>query len=115
MVGQRVFEWSHFSLFHTGFSVELPKIQFISLEYRQAKVHASSLSVLQFVSRMSQKRQKGDDSKPQQDCGTSDDKRRRKIPSLKSAILQVINLRKVHNYIEPVLEPLIRKVVSSYC
>ncbi|XP_031105080.1 calmodulin-binding protein 60 A-like isoform X1 [Ipomoea triloba] len=62
---------------------------------------------------MSQKRQKGDDSKPQQDCGTSDDKRRRKIPSLKSAILQVINLHKVHNYIEPVLEPLIRKVVRE--
>ncbi|XP_019197252.1 PREDICTED: calmodulin-binding protein 60 A-like isoform X2 [Ipomoea nil] len=62
---------------------------------------------------MSHKRQKGDDSKPQQDCGTSDDKRRRKIPSLKSAILQVINLRKVHNYIEPVLEPLIRKVVRE--
>nr|GMC56284.1 calmodulin-binding protein 60 A-like isoform X1 [Ipomoea batatas] len=62
---------------------------------------------------MSQKRQPEEDYKPLPDGGLSDDKRRRKIPSLKSVVLEVMNMRKMQTFMEPVLEPLIRRVVKE--
>ncbi|KAI3454547.1 hypothetical protein Pfo_011210 [Paulownia fortunei] len=56
---------------------------------------------------MSQKRQ-------QREEGTSFDERRpRKSPSFKSVVLDVMNLCKLQNLMEPVLEPLIRRVVKE--
>ncbi|KAK6123411.1 hypothetical protein DH2020_042834 [Rehmannia glutinosa] len=56
---------------------------------------------------MSQKRQ-------QREEGTSfDDKRPKKSPSFKSVVLEVMNLCKLQNLMEPVLEPLIRRVVKE--
>ncbi|KAK6153376.1 hypothetical protein DH2020_013015 [Rehmannia glutinosa] len=56
---------------------------------------------------MSQKRQ-------QQEEGSSfDDKRLRKSHSFRRVVLDVMNLMKLQNLINPVLEPLIRRVVSS--
>ncbi|XP_019152807.1 PREDICTED: calmodulin-binding protein 60 A-like isoform X2 [Ipomoea nil] len=62
---------------------------------------------------MSQKRQPEEDYKSLPDGGLSDDKRRRKIPSLKSVVLEVMNMRKMQTFMEPVLEPLIRRVVKE--
>ncbi|KAL8042066.1 hypothetical protein ABFX02_09G026300 [Erythranthe guttata] len=56
---------------------------------------------------MSQKRQQPEE-------GTSFDERRpRKSPSFRSVVRDVINLCKLQNLIEPVLEPLIRRVVKE--
>ncbi|KAM7479935.1 hypothetical protein LguiA_028148 [Lonicera macranthoides] len=56
---------------------------------------------------MSQKRQ-------QDDTNTSDDKRQ-KVPSLKNVVLEVMRVNAAQNFLEPVLEPLIRKVRVSVC
>ncbi|CAN4086149.1 unnamed protein product [Withania somnifera] len=58
------------------------------------------------------KRQSQDDPKPRLDGG-SEDKRRRRVPSLTSVIMQVVNMRRVQHFMEPVLEPLIRRVVKE--
>ncbi|KAL6583871.1 hypothetical protein OROMI_003160 [Orobanche minor] len=56
---------------------------------------------------MSQKRQ-------QREEGTSfDDRRPRKSPSFKSVVLEVMNLCKLQNLMEPVLEPLVRRIVKE--
>ncbi|KAL2243992.1 UNVERIFIED_CONTAM: Calmodulin-binding protein 60 A, partial [Sesamum indicum] len=56
---------------------------------------------------MSQKRQ-------QREEGTSFDERRpRKSPTFKSVVLDVMNLRRLQNLMEPVLEPLVRRVVKE--
>ncbi|KAL0318401.1 UNVERIFIED_CONTAM: Calmodulin-binding protein 60 A [Sesamum angustifolium] len=56
---------------------------------------------------MSQKRQ-------QREEGTSFDERRpRKSPTFKSVVLDVMILRRLQNLMEPVLEPLIRRVVKE--
>ncbi|KAI8018409.1 Calmodulin-binding protein 60 A [Camellia lanceoleosa] len=60
---------------------------------------------------MSQKRQQ-EDSKGRSE-GNGSDEKRRKHPSFRSVVLEVMNLRKVQRYMEPVLEPLIRKVVQE--
>uniref|UniRef100_M1C9Q0 Calmodulin binding protein n=1 Tax=Solanum tuberosum TaxID=4113 RepID=M1C9Q0_SOLTU len=62
---------------------------------------------------MSMKRQSQDDSKSRLDAGSSEDKRRRSLPSLSSVITEVMNMSKVQHFMEPVLEPLIRKVVKE--
>ncbi|KAH0763861.1 hypothetical protein KY290_019934 [Solanum tuberosum] len=62
---------------------------------------------------MSMKRQSQDDSKSRLDAGSSENKRRRSLPSLSSVITEVINMSKVQHFMEPVLEPLIRKVVKE--
>ncbi|KAK4437167.1 Calmodulin-binding protein 60 A [Sesamum alatum] len=56
---------------------------------------------------MSQKRQQPEE-------GTSFDERRpRKSPTFKSVVLDVMNLQRLQNLMEPVLEPLIRRVVKE--
>ncbi|TMW89427.1 hypothetical protein EJD97_017199 [Solanum chilense] len=62
---------------------------------------------------MSMKRQSQDDSKSTLDAGSSEDKRRRSLPSFSSVITEVMNMSKVQHFMEPVLEPLIRKVVKE--
>ncbi|XP_049366286.1 calmodulin-binding protein 60 A [Solanum verrucosum] len=62
---------------------------------------------------MSMKRQSQDDSKSRLDAGSSEDKRRRSLPSFSSVITEVMNMSKVQHFMEPVLEPLIRKVVKE--
>lgn len=59
------------------------------------------------------KRQSQDDPKPRFDGGSSEDKRRRRVPSLRSVIMEVVNMRRVQHFMEPVLEPLIRRVVKE--
>ncbi|CAA0826756.1 Calmodulin-binding protein 60 A [Striga hermonthica] len=51
----------------------------------------------------------------QREEGTTslDDRRPRKTPSFKSVVLQVMSLCKLQNLMEPVLEPLIRRVVKE--
>ncbi|KAI8543578.1 hypothetical protein RHMOL_Rhmol08G0229600 [Rhododendron molle] len=61
---------------------------------------------------MPQKRQQQDDCKAPSDGKPSEDKRR-KLPSLRNVILEVMSLRKVQLCVEPVLEPLIRRVVKE--
>ncbi|XP_059303550.1 calmodulin-binding protein 60 A-like [Lycium ferocissimum] len=62
---------------------------------------------------MSMKRQSQEDLKPRHDGGSSEDKRRRRVPSLRSVIMEVVNMRRVQHFMEPVLEPLIRRVVKE--
>ncbi|KAA8540860.1 hypothetical protein F0562_024823 [Nyssa sinensis] len=57
---------------------------------------------------MSQKRHQ-EDGKPRSEGNNSDDKRRRKLPSLRNVVLEVMRL---HN-VQHVLEPLIRRVVKE--
>ncbi|XP_010483971.1 PREDICTED: calmodulin-binding protein 60 A isoform X1 [Camelina sativa] len=57
---------------------------------------------------MSQKRE-FEDGKPRVEGGSSDDKRRR----FKSVVQEVMRLQTVKHFLEPVLEPLIRKVVKE--
>ncbi|KAL2482467.1 Calmodulin-binding protein 60 A [Forsythia ovata] len=53
-------------------------------------------------------------SQKRQQEGTSfDDIRPRKSPSFKSVVLEVMNLRRLQHIMEPVLEPLIRRVVKE--
>ncbi|CAN4088247.1 unnamed protein product [Withania somnifera] len=47
------------------------------------------------------------------DASSSEDKRRRRVPSLRSVITEVVNMRRVQHFMEPVLEPLIRRVVKE--
>ncbi|KAG5536815.1 hypothetical protein RHGRI_024295 [Rhododendron griersonianum] len=61
---------------------------------------------------MTQKRQQQDDCRAPSDGNRSEDKRR-KLPSLRNVILEVMSLRKVQLCVEPVLEPLIRRVVKE--
>ncbi|KAG5522892.1 hypothetical protein RHGRI_034890 [Rhododendron griersonianum] len=60
---------------------------------------------------MSQKRQQ-EDGKARAESGRPDDKRRKRR-SFKNVVLEVMNMRKVQRYMEPVLEPLIRQVVKE--
>lgn len=63
---------------------------------------------------MSMKRQPQEDPKPRHDgSSSSEDKRRRRVPSLRSVIMEVVNMRRVQHFMEPVLEPLIRRVVKE--
>ncbi|KAL4559695.1 hypothetical protein LXL04_031838 [Taraxacum kok-saghyz] len=71
---------------------------------------------------MSQKRQKQDDvsSSPQEEHEHeqehqpfSDAAGRRKRPSFRNAVLEVMKFCTIHKYVEPVLEPLIRRVVKE--
>ncbi|GFQ03873.1 hypothetical protein PHJA_002531100 [Phtheirospermum japonicum] len=57
---------------------------------------------------MSQKRQQREEG-----SSSFDERRPRKSPSFKSVVLEVMNLCKLQNLMEPVLEPLIRKVVKE--
>ncbi|CAK9138658.1 unnamed protein product [Ilex paraguariensis] len=63
---------------------------------------------------MSQKRQQEDGFFKARSEGNPSEEKRRKVPSFRSVVLEVMSLRKVQPIIEPVLEPLIRRVVSSY-
>ncbi|KAF5476861.1 hypothetical protein F2P56_003553 [Juglans regia] len=60
---------------------------------------------------MSQKRQQ-EDVKVRPEGSSSEDKRRR-IPTLKNVVLEVMRRQSVHHLLEPILEPLIRKVVRE--
>ncbi|KAI8528999.1 hypothetical protein RHMOL_Rhmol12G0191800 [Rhododendron molle] len=60
---------------------------------------------------MSQKRQQ-EDGKARAEGSRPDDKRRKRR-SFKNVVLEVMNMRKVQRYMEPVLEPLIRQVVKE--
>ncbi|CAH1419210.1 unnamed protein product [Lactuca virosa] len=71
---------------------------------------------------MSQKRQKQDDvstsSQEEQEQerehqSFSDAAARRKRPSFRNAVLEVMKFCTIHKYVEPVLEPLIRRVVKE--
>ncbi|KAI3763115.1 hypothetical protein L1987_53565 [Smallanthus sonchifolius] len=64
---------------------------------------------------MSQKRQKQDDDTgiPPENHSSSDAGGRRKRPSFRSAVLEVMKFCTIHKYVEPVLEPLIRRVVKE--
>ncbi|VFQ86597.1 unnamed protein product [Cuscuta campestris] len=42
-----------------------------------------------------------------------EDKRHRRIPSLRSVVLEVMNMNRMQTFMEPVLEPLIRRVVKE--
>ncbi|XP_051136533.1 calmodulin-binding protein 60 A-like isoform X2 [Andrographis paniculata] len=56
---------------------------------------------------MSQKRQQRDEGP------SSDERRPRKTPSFKSVVLDVMNLCRLQNLMEPILEPFIRRVVRE--
>lgn len=60
---------------------------------------------------MSHKRQQ-EEGKARAESSRPDDKRR-KFRSFKNVVLEVMNMRKVQRYMEPVLEPLIRTVVKE--
>ncbi|XP_076951087.1 calmodulin-binding protein 60 A-like [Bidens hawaiensis] len=67
---------------------------------------------------MSQKRQKHDYTTPeehhqQQHEHEHEHEQDRKRPSFKSAVLEVMKFCTIHKYVEPVLEPLIRRVVRE--
>ncbi|XP_076895638.1 calmodulin-binding protein 60 A-like [Bidens hawaiensis] len=65
---------------------------------------------------MSQKRQKHDDTTPeehQQQEHEHEHEQDRKRPSFRSAVLEVMKFCTIHKYVEPVLEPLIRRVVRE--
>lgn len=51
--------------------------------------------------------------KRQQEGNSTDDTRPRKTPSFKSVVLEVMNLQRFQHLMEPVLEPLIRRVVKE--
>ncbi|GMQ10331.1 hypothetical protein CsSME_00053379 [Camellia sinensis var. sinensis] len=60
---------------------------------------------------MSQKRQQ-DDGKARSEA-TSSDEKRRKLPSLRNVVMEMMSLHRVQRCMEPVLEPLIRRVVKE--
>ncbi|KAL6973284.1 hypothetical protein U1Q18_027464 [Sarracenia purpurea var. burkii] len=60
---------------------------------------------------MSQKRQQ-EDGKTQLESNRPEDKRRKRR-SFRNVVLEVMSLRKVQRYMEPVMEPLIRRVVKE--
>ncbi|XP_059640854.1 calmodulin-binding protein 60 A [Cornus florida] len=60
---------------------------------------------------MSQKRQQEDGKARVEGNGAEDN--RRKVPKFCNVVREVIKLRKVQDFMEPVLEPLIRKVVKE--
>lgn len=64
---------------------------------------------------MSKKRQREDDGRPktEEDDFTSNDSKQRKVPSLRNVVLEVMKLRALQQFMEPVLEPLIRRVVKE--
>ncbi|KAI3684552.1 hypothetical protein L6452_33776 [Arctium lappa] len=67
---------------------------------------------------MSQKRQKQDDvstslQEEQEQHSFSDAGGSRKRPSFRNAVLEVMKFCTIHKYVEPVLEPLIRRVVRE--
>lgn len=54
------------------------------------------------------------DATPRPDgTDSSGDKRRRRVPPLKSVIVEVMNMRKVQSCMAPALEPLLRRVVKE--
>ncbi|KAL2539518.1 Calmodulin-binding protein 60 A [Abeliophyllum distichum] len=62
---------------------------------------------------MSQKRHQEEDAKPRLEGTPFEDKRRRRAPSFRSVVLKVMNLQRLQHLMEPVLEPLIRRVVKE--
>ncbi|XP_076900377.1 calmodulin-binding protein 60 A-like [Bidens hawaiensis] len=62
---------------------------------------------------MSQKRQKHDDTTPEEHEHEHEHEQDRKRPSFRSAVLEVMKFCTIHKYVEPVLEPLIRRVVRE--
>ncbi|KAI3785755.1 hypothetical protein L1987_44880 [Smallanthus sonchifolius] len=60
---------------------------------------------------MSQKKASPPPEQPS--SSSSDDSRRRKRPSFKNVVREVMNLRKFSKYVEPILEPLVRRVVKE--
>lgn len=62
---------------------------------------------------MSQKRQQQEDAKPRFEGTPFEDKRRRRAPSFRSVVLEAINVKRLQHLMEPVLEPLIRRVVKE--
>lgn len=67
---------------------------------------------------MAQKRQP-EEGKPRSDGNNSPEEKRRKF-NLKSVVQEVIKVQSVQHLLEPILEPLIRRVVcvfryQSYC
>ncbi|KAK1357811.1 calmodulin-binding protein 60 A [Heracleum sosnowskyi] len=64
---------------------------------------------------MSQKRQKEDDDRPtaEEESFSSSDSKRRKVPCLRNVVLEVMKLQALRQYMEPVLEPLIRRVIKE--
>ncbi|XP_033511184.1 calmodulin-binding protein 60 A-like [Nicotiana tomentosiformis] len=63
---------------------------------------------------MSVRRQLQQDATPRPDgSNSSGDKRRRRVPPLKSVIVEVMNMRKAQSCMAPALEPLLRRVVKE--
>ncbi|KAK9073493.1 hypothetical protein SSX86_007817 [Deinandra increscens subsp. villosa] len=63
---------------------------------------------------MSQKRQKQDEQEHEQEFNSlSDAGDRRKRPSFRNVVLEVMKFCTINKYVEPVLEPLIRRVVKE--
>ncbi|KAI4343782.1 hypothetical protein L6164_011091 [Bauhinia variegata] len=60
---------------------------------------------------MSHKR-RPEDGKAKSDCGSPEDKRRR-VPAFHNVVLEVMKLHSARHLLEPVLEPLIRRVVKE--
>ncbi|KAH7528512.1 hypothetical protein FEM48_Zijuj05G0080000 [Ziziphus jujuba var. spinosa] len=62
---------------------------------------------------MSQKRHPEDGRAHRPEGNTPEDKRR-KVPAFTNVVLDVMKLHSVQHLLEPILEPLIRKVVSEF-
>ncbi|KAK9066494.1 hypothetical protein SSX86_013817 [Deinandra increscens subsp. villosa] len=62
---------------------------------------------------MSQKKQSPSPPPEQPSSSSSDGSHRRKIPSFKSVVLEVMRFRNLSKYAVPILEPLVRRVVKE--
>ncbi|WOG99508.1 hypothetical protein DCAR_0518861 [Daucus carota subsp. sativus] len=65
---------------------------------------------------MSHKRQQEFDGRPkteEEEGSTSNDSKRRKVPCFGNVVLEAMKLQAIQQYMEPVLEPLLRRVVSE--
>ncbi|CAL0330151.1 unnamed protein product [Lupinus luteus] len=54
-----------------------------------------------------------EDAKSKSESGASSDDKRRKPPAFSSVVLEVMKLQSVRNLLEPILEPLVRRVVRE--
>ncbi|KAK7291653.1 hypothetical protein RIF29_06966 [Crotalaria pallida] len=61
---------------------------------------------------MSNNKRRSDDAKPKSDSSSGHDKRR-KAPAFSSVVREVMRLHTVRNLLEPILEPLVRRVVRE--
>ncbi|KAE9601448.1 putative CALMODULIN-BINDING PROTEIN60 [Lupinus albus] len=54
-----------------------------------------------------------EDAKSKSESGASSDDKRRKPPAFSSVVLEVMKLQSIRNLLEPILEPLVRRVVRE--